>query len=106
MSAEIQKCNLGESSAMGGNLTCSGKTRASVKTAAAAALADFKNPYDTSKKAVRPNATDSASASTVGGYTNIVDGTNSNEIDVKTCYTVDSECSTAGNVSENTVVVE
>ena len=106
IAAELQKCNLGESSAMGGNLTCSGKTRASVKSAAAAALADFKNPYDTSKKAVRPNATDSASASTVGGYTNIVDGTNSNEIDVKTCYTVDSECSTAGNVSENTVVVE
>ena len=51
IAAELQKCNLGESTAMSGNLTCSGNTGAKTATAAAAALADFKNPYQTS---VRP----------------------------------------------------
>ena len=37
---------------MSDNLTCAGKTPTTVATAAAAALADFKNPYSTSNKAV------------------------------------------------------
>mgnify|MGYP000648604612 CR=1 FL=1 len=48
ISAELQKCNLGETSAMGGKLTCSGKTPTSVVNAAIASdgpFADFKNPY-------------------------------------------------------------
>ena len=107
IAAELQKCNLGESTAMGGNLTCSGKTRKTVKDAAALALADFKNPYDTSKKAVRPNTGDPSSSSANGGYTNLTDNSSSsNTIDVKTCFTEDSECSTSGNVSENSVVLE
>ena len=62
---------------------------------------------DTSKKAVRPNSGDAKSSSANGGYTNLTDNSSSsNTIDVKTCFTEDSECSTSGNVSENSVVVE
>ena len=107
ISAELQKCNLGETSAMGGKLTCSGKTPTTVINAAIATDGPFKNPYDTSKKAVRPNTGDTSSSSANGGYTNLTDNsTSSNTIDVKTCFTEDSECSTSGNVSENSVVVE
>ena len=46
LAAEIQKCNMGtESEAMSGNLTCSGRTEASIMAAAVTALSDFKNTY-------------------------------------------------------------
>ena len=46
LAAEIQKCNMGtESTAMSGNLTCSGRTEATIMAAAITALADFKNTY-------------------------------------------------------------
>ena len=46
LAAEIQKCNMGtESTAMSGNLTCSGRTEALIMSGAVAALADFKNTY-------------------------------------------------------------
>ena len=100
IAAELQKCNLGESTAMGGNLTCSGKTRKTVKDAAALALADFKNPYLTSAAAVRDSQT-----TTVGGYVNLHDTSNTS-LDVKTCFTVDADCSTSGNVLEKTITIE
>ena len=43
---------MGETSAMSGNLNCSGKTGSSVIRAAEKSLRDFKNPYDTSRKAL------------------------------------------------------
>ena len=52
ISSEIQKCNMGESSAMNGNLNCSGKTGSSVIRAAEKSLRDFKNPYDASQNSV------------------------------------------------------
>ena len=88
---------------MGGKLTCSGKTAGDVITAATASdgpFADFKNPYATSAAAVRDSQT-----TTVGGYVNLHD-TSTTSIDVKTCFTVDSECSTSGNVLEKTITVE
>ena len=52
IAAEIQKCNIGEDDAMGGELNCTTFNSASasdkadaVVTAAIAALADFKNPH-------------------------------------------------------------
>ena len=46
LAAEIQKCAMGtETTAMGGNLTCSGMTATTVVAAAGTALADFKNTY-------------------------------------------------------------
>ncbi len=43
---------MGETSAMNGNLNCSGKTGSSVIRAAENSLRDFKNPYDTSQNSV------------------------------------------------------
>ena len=112
IAAELQKCNLGETSAMKDptgtdRLTCASKTPATVITAAALALADFKNPYLNTEPAVRPNGvgtTGSATTTTAGGYTNLtVSGTS---ILIKTCFTVDADCATAGNVQVNNVVVE
>jgi type IV pilus assembly protein PilA len=49
---EIQKCNLGATNAMNGNLTCSGKTGSTVIRAAEKSLKDFKNPYNSGDYAV------------------------------------------------------
>ena len=53
IAAEDQKCNIGETTAMSGALTCLGRTGTDVINAAAAALADFKNPYSPDSKAIR-----------------------------------------------------
>jgi len=53
IAAEDQKCNIGEDKAMGGALTCLGRTGGDVINAAAAALADFKNPYAPDSKGIR-----------------------------------------------------
>ena len=60
IAAEDQKCNMGETMAMKDasgtdQLTCEGRTGADVIIAAAAALADFKNPWATTASAIRPN---------------------------------------------------
>ncbi len=103
ISAELQKCNLGETSAMGGKLTCSGKKASDVITAAIAAggpFDDFKNPYDTSKSAVRDSK-----ATGEGGYVNL-DDTSNTSLDIKTCFTADADCGTSGNVLEKTITIE
>jgi type IV pilus assembly protein PilA len=103
ISAELQKCNLGETNAMGGKLTCSGKTPTTVINAATASdgpFADFKNPYVTADPAVR-----SGSNTGKGGYVNLAtNGTD--KVDVKTCFTQDSDCGTSGNVLEKTITIE
>ena len=48
ISAELQKCNLGETTVMNGQLTCEGMDSKAVITAALLALTD-KNPYDGTK---------------------------------------------------------
>ena len=53
IAAELQKCSIGESKAMGTNLTCASSYSANdVAAAAASALADFKNPYESTSAAV------------------------------------------------------
>ena len=42
---EVMQCNMGETTVMEGNLTCSGRTRQSVIDATVKALSDIKNPY-------------------------------------------------------------
>ena len=104
ISAELQKCNLGESTAMGGKLTCSGKTAAKVITAATASdgpFADFKNPYQTGKAAVTDGGTSTGNGDE--GFTRVVP-TNSTTITITTC--VASACSTAEIVKTNPVAVE
>ena len=103
ISAELQKCNLGEANAMGGKLTCSGKKASDVITAATATggpFDDFKNPYDTSKGAVRDSQTTSES-----GYVNLHD-TSDTTLEVKTCFTAATDCGTSGNVLEKTITIE
>ena len=103
ISAELQKCNLGESTAMGGKLTCSGKTAAKVITAATASdgpFADFKNPYVTADLAVR-NSTDTSK----GGYVNL-NAKSTSVVTVATCFTEDSDCSTSSNVVTKDITIE
>ena len=42
---ELIQCNMGATTVMSGNLTCSGRTRQSVIDATVKALSDIKNPY-------------------------------------------------------------
>ena len=49
---EVMKCDLGETSVMEGNLNCSSVTGVNIAKAAVAALADFKNPYNTKQTAI------------------------------------------------------
>ena len=82
IAAEIQKCNMGtEDTAMGGNLTCLGRTASSIQTAAIAGLADFKNAHASACKGVTNGAAVSEGEPTActafsgKGYTTIVLGT-------------------------------
>ena len=100
IAAEIQKCNLGETSAMGGELTCSGATGAKVVTAAVKALSDFKNPYKTGSKAVASGT--KTTQDTEAGFTFI--SSSGNTITIDTCFT--TPCKDTANHSKNTVLVE
>ena len=100
IAAEMQKCNLGETTAMEGNLTCSGRTSAKIVTASVAALVSFKNPYDTSKAAVRSST--SATKDADLGYTSI--RSLGKKVVVKTCWY--TPCATAGNRTEISMTVE
>jgi type IV pilus assembly protein PilA len=100
VAAEMQKCNLGESKAMSGNLTCSGKTAKTISVAATTALSDFKNPYDTSKTAIR--SAGSFGADTDVGYTTIV--VSGTDVNVLTCYV--TPCSSNGNRTSTKIAVE
>ena len=82
IAAEDQKCNIGESTAMGGNLTCEDRTAADVITAAVTALADFKNPFSSSNAAVTDGGT--ANTNDDKGYTRLsADGST---ITIETCF--------------------
>tara|TARA_B100001250_G_C19366028_1_gene599775 strand:- start:98 stop:628 length:531 start_codon:yes stop_codon:yes gene_type:complete len=111
IAAEDQKCNIGETTAMSGNLTCQGRTGATVIAAAAIALKDFKNPFATTYAAIRPNtdrgdgtANAAKTSNTNGdrGYVNLtIDATDSSMIIVKTCFD-DSTSGTATACTEAT----
>ena len=100
IAAELQKCNLGESKAMNGNLTCAGNDGAKTVTASIKALSDFKNPYSTSSVAVRSGRSYNTDADV--GFTNIA--AVGNEIFIRTCW--ETACSSADNKDEKKVLVE
>jgi len=100
VAAELQKCNLGETSAMSNNLTCSGKTGAKAVTASVKALEDFKNPYSTSSAAVTNGG--ASTADTDVGFVRM--NASGNTITITTCFA--TGCSTTTNVATNTVTVE
>ena len=100
IAAEVQKCNIGESSAMGGELACSGKTGKTVTEAAVKALKEFKDPYDTSDTAVKEGSDyskDGEAGTTYLSYSG-------NTITIGTC--IEEKCSAAASQKTNTVVVE
>jgi type IV pilus assembly protein PilA len=101
IAAELQKCNLGESSAMAGNLTCSGKNADTTVKASIKALADFKNPYDTSKAGVRSSQSVSQDADV--GYTNVIKDS-AKVVRVRSCFY--TPCTTAGNILSIDITVE
>ena len=101
IAAETKKCDLGELKAMSDNLTCSGKTAASVITASVAALTEFKNAYVPADKAVTSGGNNTAD-SDIGYIRLIADGTT--KINVKSCNK--KACSSADNKQENSVSIE
>ena len=103
IAAELQKCNLGETNAMAGKLTCSGRNASEVIKAATATggpFADFKNPYVTADLAVR-DSTDTKK----GGYVNL-NAKSTSVVTVATCFTEDSDCSTSSNVVTKDITIE
>ena len=78
IAAELQKCNMDETSSMDGNLTCNDRdTAATVQAAAVKALSDFKNPFDTASAAV------TTSSATIGFVKVTDDGS---DVTVATCF--------------------
>ncbi len=97
IAAELQKCNLGNSDAMDGYLTCSGKNATKSVNAAIKALSSFKNPYATSDTAV------ASSTNYVLGATNLSAPT-ATSINVRSCF--EGDCTKATDKTSTTVTVE
>jgi type IV pilus assembly protein PilA len=109
LAAEIQKCNMGtESTAMSGNLTCSGRTEALIMSGAVAALADFKNTYTPVCKGVTdgstvPTASDgSTTCLALGKGVTTITGDGEGTITVSTQYGDDA----TADVLTNAVAIE
>ena len=101
LSAELQKCNMGELTSMDGQLDCSKKSEATtVQTAAVTALASFKNPYSTASNAVRSSASNTNDAD--AGFVSL--SASGATITIKSCHK--DACSTTANRQESKVSVE
>ena len=101
IAAETKKCDLGELKAMSDHLTCSGKTAASVITAAEKALTEFKNAYVPAAKAVTSSGNNTSDSDI--GYIRL-NATNTTTVNVKSCNK--TACSTSDNRQENSVSIE
>jgi len=109
LAAEIQRCNMGtESTAMSGNLTCSGRTEALIMSGAVAALADFKNTYTPVCKGVTdgstvPTASDGSTTCLASGKgVTTITGDDAGTITVSTQYGDDATV----DVLTNAVAIE
>ncbi len=80
ISAEIQKCSLGETTAMDGNLTCSELNATNVVDAAAKTLTD-KNPFDAAKLSIRLSSSNTNNEDV--GYVSL--SASGSDIIIKTC---------------------
>ena len=100
IAAEDQKCNIGETTAMSGKLTCLNRTGATVIAAAEEALGDFKNPYDKASSPVRDLPVTYAEKADMGFVNMVADG---DELTITTCF--QNDCATpAEGAPANTVV--
>ena len=98
---EMMNCSMGETTTMGGSLTCSGRTPASVVAATVTSQAgEHKNPFATDKAAVTSGGSNTADAD--AGYIRLsVSGQN---IIAKSCNT--TPCSAAANKEEKSIAFQ
>ena len=88
--SELMKCELGVEKVMDNNLTCSGRTDKKAVKAAIKALSHIKNPYDTTKNALREGLESNQSKDS--GYVNLYPNYSVNvsiQIMVNTCFRQD-----------------
>ena len=111
IAAEMQKCSMGEERVMKKNkddttesLECvTTYTTGAIATAAARALADFKNSYNTAEQAIRVSATTKDSAADTDlGFVNLAD--DGNTVTIWTCFM--KECTTSSSLVSNQVEIE
>ena len=99
ISAELQKCSLGEDAIMNGTRSCTGINGSNTATAAAAIMKD-KNPYKTAESALR--TTGNNTADTDVGYITIT--ASGKVMTIKSCHK--TGCSTAANQQSSTVTID
>ena len=99
ISAELQKCSLGETSIMNGTRNCSGISGSNTVTAAVNVMKD-KNPYSTASNAVRSSSSNTNDAD--AGYISL--SASGATITIKSCHK--TGCNTAANQQSSTVTVE
>ena len=89
---ELQRCELGNSFAMDGNLNCSGYTNETVARAAALSLTSLKNPYATNLDAVTYDNNLSYRSPKDMGHIRITtngSGGNGDTVHIDSCYYFD-----------------
>ena len=107
IAAELQRCNMDDTSSMDSKLVCADRTTiTTVQVAATAALADFKNPFDTASLAVTASGTGI-------GFVNVTD--DGSDVTVTTCFAEigktddkDAACVATDSTStlSNTILIE
>ena len=101
ITVEMMNCSMGDTTTMGGSLTCSGRTPTSVVTAAVTAQAgEHNNPYQTTVAAVTSGGSNTATSD--AGFIRLsVSGQN---IIAKSCHT--QPCSAADERDEKTIAFQ
>ena len=99
LSAELQKCSLGETAIMNNTRNCSGISGSNTISAAVNVMKD-KNPYSTANNAVRSSSSNSNNADM--GYVSL--SASGQTITIKSCHK--DSCGTAANRQESTVTIE
>jgi len=101
ITVEMMNCSMGDIKTMGGSLTCSGRTPASVVAAAVTAQAgEHKNPYQVTLAAVTSGGAITATGD--AGFIRL--GVSGQNIEVNTCHT--APCSAAGERNEKTIAFQ
>ena len=98
---EMMNCSMGDTTTMGGSLTCSGRTPTSVVAAAVTSQSgEHENPYQVEKAAVTSGGANTASSD--AGFIRLsVSGQN---IIAKSCHT--APCSAADERDEKTIAFQ
>ena len=104
IAAELQRCNMDETSSMDSKLTCNIRdTAGTVQGASVLALADFKNPFDTGSAAV-------STTETSIGFVKVTD--DGSDVTVATCFaeigtpTAACDATDATSTLSNTIAIE